>query len=305
MEYKKSFLDGPNDLYTVIFTKNIKFPTLIFIHGGPGLNCGLLEYLIEYDNLFSALQYNLVLYDQRACGRSPPIPLEVTHADNVNDLLNLYYFLVSEMKMDIKGMIGHSYGAKILADCIWLHQLNVFPIFVGISDSLLTPRLKNILLDLAWLRTHDLEKYRYYFSQLNDRNLPKLWQLTEELALIVKQSENRYPAFWANVEWYEKAKDILLTLNLPINSQVFNSVRRGMYSNEESLKLNIKNMKVAYLWVNGLYDSIMNGESALVDQSEITAFFQSAHYPHIEENPRFCSLLNGVLANESTRDEFP
>lgn len=46
MKFKKEVLNFAG-LYIAQFTYDATRPYLIFIHGGPGYNCGLVEYLIE------------------------------------------------------------------------------------------------------------------------------------------------------------------------------------------------------------------------------------------------------------------
>src|SRR5579871_6833585 len=94
--------------YMVAFSKNEHAPYLVFINGGPGLNCGVLEYLIEFEDFFKALNCNILLYDQRGCGRSPYDGYsKIEHADNVSDLGEILKYLeLSNIK--ICGLVGHS-----------------------------------------------------------------------------------------------------------------------------------------------------------------------------------------------------
>src|SRR5215204_6630378 len=112
---KKIPLSHPN-FYLAHFIKNSNASSWIFIHGGPGYNCGTIEYLIEHDHLFSLLNDNIVVYDQRTCGRSIHFQKDVTHADNIQDLDEIYIYLTELCGIPIKGFIGHSYGAKLLFD---------------------------------------------------------------------------------------------------------------------------------------------------------------------------------------------
>src|SRR5476649_2031188 len=108
--FNKSILPHDN-FYIATFSKNENFPFLVFIHGGPGLNCGTIEYFIEHEELFKLLDYNIVLYDQRACGRSPRVignSEKILHSDNINDLHEIYQYLESA-DLKVAGLIGHSY----------------------------------------------------------------------------------------------------------------------------------------------------------------------------------------------------
>jgi len=83
--YNKNILDHP-EFYIAKFTKNLHMPYVLFIHGGPGFNCGIIEYLIENNQLFNLLNYNIILYDQRNCGKSKKTSRVVLHQDNIDDL---------------------------------------------------------------------------------------------------------------------------------------------------------------------------------------------------------------------------
>ena len=111
--FKKEILNHQT-FYIVKFTKNPDADYLIFIHGGPGYNCGVIEYLMEHDNLFGLLNYNIILYDQRSCGRSIDCQENILHTDNVQDLNEFCEYLACSHKIKIKRFIGHSYGAKLL-----------------------------------------------------------------------------------------------------------------------------------------------------------------------------------------------
>src|SRR4051812_3564576 len=104
--FKKAVLSHPK-LYLAHFIKNSHASSWIFIHGGPGYNCGTIEYLIEHEHLFSLLNDNIILYDQRTCGRSINFSEEVTHTANIQDLDEVYSYLTQHCDIPIKGFIGH------------------------------------------------------------------------------------------------------------------------------------------------------------------------------------------------------
>ncbi len=278
--------------YIVKFSKDLNRPYIIFIHGGPGLNCGVMEYLVEREELFNNLEYNIIFYDQRTCGRSINFSSEPVHKDNVNDLNEIYLFLVESERLKIKGFIGHSYGAKLLFDFIQQYKVNIPVVFVATADSILTPRMNNFLLDLKFLATKDSKKYKEVLEKMDNLSLEKLWELTEELNPLFQENKNRPFAYWANLDWYAKFQEIQKTINLPINNKAFMSVRKDLYSTLENFSVDIASLKMPFLWINGLHDYIMNGQDTLFKKSPKITFFKSAHYPHIEENERFCEVIN-------------
>jgi len=184
--FKKAVLPHPK-IYLAHFIKNSNASSWVYIHGGPGYNCSTLEYLIEHDNLFSLLNDNIILYDQRTCGRSIDFPEEVTHADNIQDLDEIYSYLTEFCGIPIKGFIGHSYGAKLLFDYYEKYNRAIPGIFISTANSILTPRLNNLFFDLAYLKKTNPTKYNDIFAEMLNLDLAKLWSLTEKLAPLFKK----------------------------------------------------------------------------------------------------------------------
>jgi proline iminopeptidase len=285
--------------YLTSFSKNENAPYFLFIHGGPGFNCGVVEYLIENEDYFSSLNFNLILYDQRGCGRSSLYFKDcqaVTHADNINDLIEISEYL-SSINLKVNGFIGHSYGAKLLFDFIKITRVTIPSIFVSTSDSILVPRLNNIALDFAYLKRTNPEKYLETLEKMDNFDLKKIWELTEELAPLFQENTDRQYFYWANLSLWEKCKEIQARINLPMNPQVLMEVRKDLYSNEENFSADIESLSTPYLWINGIHDYISDIHSTLTKRKNITPFFKSAHYPHIEENDRFCQLINKFIFN--------
>ncbi|MGB6976332.1 MAG: alpha/beta hydrolase [Gammaproteobacteria bacterium] len=294
MTWKKVVIPNPK-LYISRFVKNKENPYLVFIHGGPGLNSGVLEYLIENESLFGSLNYNIVLYDQRGCGRSKTSSEVVSHVDNINDLNLIYRSLIEEEDLKIQGCIGHSYGAKLLFDFYQTFKPRLPGIFVSIADSMLTPRLRNLILDFNYLKSKDVDKYKAIYRKMSSIDLGNFWELTEDLTPLFFENKDRPYMYWANLDYFEKVENIQKQINLPINKQVFMDVRKNLYSNRKNLPVNIEKLTIPYLWINGIHDYIMNGTQGLSENSKVTPFFKSSHYPHLEENDRFCEVVNEFI----------
>src|SRR5579872_3857767 len=181
--FKKNILKHQK-FYIASFSKKVDAPYLIFIHGGPGFNCATVEYLIEYEDFFKALDCNIIVYDQRGCGRSTEYfkcSGKVVHADNVNDLQEVYQYLTKVAGFQIKGLIGHSYGAKLLFDFLKKTKLIIPSIFVSTANSILTPRLNNLISDLGYLKKIDVKKYQEIIAKIDGIDIESIWKLTEEL----------------------------------------------------------------------------------------------------------------------------
>ncbi len=280
------------------FIKNQNEGTLLFIHGGPGYNCGIIEYLIEHDKLFNSLNHNIVLYDQRTCGRSLGFSENVSHADNIDDLEEIYQYLNNVKKIKISGIIGHSYGAKLLFDFCNKFNHKTPCIFVSTSKSILVPRLNNLIFDMVYLKKSHPEKYSKILQEMDSINLHKLWDLTEELAEFSQENTDRHYLYWANLECFNKCKHVQSEINLPVNAKTFMSVRKDLYSIDDNFSVDISSLNIPYLWINGFHDFIMNGtEGAFSTTENLITFYKSAHYPHIEENHRFSEVINDFISH--------
>jgi proline iminopeptidase len=286
---------GHSSLYIATFTKDTALPYIIFVHGGPGLNSGVLENLMVKEGIFDLLAFNLVLYDQRGCGCSQQTTKLVLHSDNLCDLDEVYKILTDKTRLTIAAIAGHSYGAKLLFDFLRSSRVNIPSIFIAIASSMLTPRINNLLLDFAYLKSADSEEYQKVLDEFDDYSPEMLWRLTERLANLFQENKTRPYFYWANLYWKEKVTKIQDTISMPMNSAVFKSVRQNLYTQLEELSFDI-NAPVKSLWINGFHDLIMGGASALTNKNlPMKLFFKSAHYPHIEEHKKFCEEVNVFL----------
>ncbi|PJE14483.1 alpha/beta hydrolase [Legionella sp.] len=293
--YNKDILSHP-EFYITRFTHNPDQPYVFFIHGGPGLNCGTLEYLIEHHHLFSSLQYNIILYDQRNCGRSNKLTKHVLHQDNIDDLHKIILHIKDQCHINICSLIGHSYGAKLLFDYYKKVASPIPGIFISTAKSILTPRLNNLMLDLSYLKKSNVNLYNKMFHEIDTIDINNLCEISEQLTPIFQENKDRPYLYWANLEYYHLVQDIQKHINLPLDTNTFISVRQDLYSNESNFSVNIDELKIPKLWINGFHDFVMNGhEAALSKDHEIITFYKSSHYPHLEENDRFSELLNEFI----------
>ena len=126
----------------------------------------------------------------------------------------------------------------------------------------------------------------------------KIWKITEELSPLFYENKDRDYIYWANMDAYKKVQRIKDIIKLPVNEETFMSVRKDLYSNKINFSVDIESLNTPYLWINGFHDFIMNGsESVLSNKKEITTFYKSSHYPHIEENERLSELINDFIKN--------
>jgi proline iminopeptidase len=257
---------------------------------------------VEYEDFFKSLDCNIIVYDQRTCGRSTEFfkdPGKVVHAYNINELQEIYYYLTEKAGIKIKGLVGHSYGAKLLFDFLKKSKLYIPSVFVSTADSILTPRLNNLISDLGYLKKVDAEKYQEITAKMNKIDLKTIWKLTEELAPFFQENKDRQYLYWANLATFERIRKIQKKIGLPNNPGTFMSVRQDLYSNEDNFSVDIDSLEVPHLWINGFQDSVMGDPvNGLSGKGQVILFYRSSHYPHIEENERFCEMMNAFLCGE-------
>ncbi|MBA2652338.1 MAG: alpha/beta hydrolase [Tatlockia sp.] len=293
--YKKDILPNP-EFYISRFTKNPNLPYVLFIHGGPGFNSGILEYLIEHNHLFNSLHYNIILYDQRNCGKSNKFLGHVLHQDNINDLQKIVLHLNDQCNLNICALIGHSYGAKLLFDYYKRFESTIPGLFISTAKSILTPRLNNLMLDLSYLKKNNVDLYNKIFNEIDDIDLNKLWKISEQLTPIFQENKARPYFYWANLEYYNLVQEVQKRINLPLDTKTFISVRQDIYSSESKFSVNINELEISKLWINGFHDFVMNGHDVAMSKDlGVITFYKSSHYPHLEENDRFSELLNEFI----------
>jgi proline iminopeptidase len=285
-------------LHITSWEKAQELPWVVFVHGGPGLNSGVLELLIEREGIFNSLDCNVILYDQQGCGRSKFGKNQtVKHKDNVSDLVSVINTVELSLNTRIKTIVGHSYGAKVLFDFIKESESEIRGVFLATVPSILIPRVNNLLLDLNYLKSVDQTRYQALLEEFDNFEDNSIWLLTEKLASVFHENKDKLNFYWANMKWKEIVTNYQTEINLPINTEVFMSVRKDLYSNSQNYSVDIASLgKYNNLWVNGFHDFVMNGQVSLSDPMlETTVFYKSAHYPHIEEHERFCEEVNNFI----------
>jgi proline iminopeptidase len=283
-----------SDFYIAALTIKKQAPYLLFIHGGPGSNSTIVEHFIENENLFSSLNYNIMVYDQRGCGRSKNDCSTVSHESNISDLFDIYQYL--NERFPLKGFIGHSYGAKLLFDFNKQYSITYPSIYVSMSDSLLTPRINNLLLDMNYLKRVDPDTYEKNWAKITNFSSDEIWHITEELAPLFTKNPERPFFYWANLDIFKKVQNYQKQFSYPINADVFMNVRKNLYLERDDFFIDFSSMDTPYLRINGAQDFIINGGTERHDKT--TVFYKSAHYPHLEENENFCNVVNKFLEKE-------
>lgn len=187
------------------------------------------------------MNYNFILYDQRGCGRSSiqNSHERVVHADNVDDLYKLSLYLKEQHQLNIAALMGHSYGAKIVFDFQKKYPASIPLIFIATAESILIPRLNNLLLDFTFLKKEYPERYKSIVEKMENVNFEKIWDLTEELAPVFLENKERPYHYWANLDVFKMAQEVQAKLKISVNHNVFMSVRKDLYSSQNNYSVDI------------------------------------------------------------------
>lgn len=276
------------DLNVNIIGSNSNEDHLLFIHGGPGLNNqSLIDYSLEY-NLFNDLNYNIIFYDQRACGKSKNSSKTNNYKTQIDDLQNIYQNLNSQFK--VKGIIGQSYGANLLYDFQLQYNISTNLFFLSMASNINTPRLNNIKLDLEFLKESDVILYEQVLSDFSKKSV---WEISEDLANIFHKNTIRPNRYWHNQDAQKAYTEISEKNPYKINSDIFTSLRKELYQGNIN-EMDLNNVKCNWRSLIGYHDYIMNGH-LIQKNSNNYIFYKSAHYPHIEENSLFCKVINDAV----------
>jgi proline iminopeptidase len=173
---------------------------------------------------------------------------------------------------------------------------NIPAIFIATAKDIITPRMNNLILDLNYLKSDQPDVYNEFLPAFDDLSIDKIWEITLRLAPYYLINPNRMNYYWANTEKQADISKITGEVGIAINSETFSSVREELYSNKNNFELSIEILEQPTLWINGFHDYIMGGNNLLENEKlGIKTFNKSAHYPHIEEEEKFCKVVNEFI----------
>ena len=259
---------------------------LLFIHGGPGLNSnGFQKYFTEFSASYRKLKANLIFYNQRGCSSHSDNSNNISHNTNVEDLQKIIS-ASAKMKNNII-LTAHSYGCKIAYDFLKMDP-TYKTIFISPSENLLVPFLNKSQALLLLLKTFDQERYNDLFHILPHNE--QIWAYTKKYEKMLSLNEDIY--MWANLEkmrLYKKFSDKL-------NQEIFNSVSKSIdISDSKTNKLSFDNLNIPHKLFLGSQD-IQMGVSSFLRNHNAVFFNKSGHYPHIEEEEKFCNEVNTFIS---------
>lgn len=292
----KKIVISHSSLYiAVLFPKNKKVSKFcLYVHGGPGSHSGYFEEFIKDNSHYNNSDIGWIIYDQRGCGRSSiPDLSELGHNDNIDDLKEVIEVVSREYK--VSAIVGHSYGAFLLYDYNKKYSSSILSVFLGMARDMSMPRRRSLMIDINILKENQPEDYIKILPCINEYS-DCLWKASKSVRKLIVDRSKRKLYYWGNIEKMSEYFDVMDRVSLEENNDTFFKVRSTLYSEEETdLKVYNKFLGKQFLWINGLHDYLMGGESESYSDNSITMFCNSGHYPHIEEGPRFLELLERLI----------
>jgi proline iminopeptidase len=292
-----NILETDINLYTSTLTPEGHFDAyVLFVHGGPGSHCAWFEAAIQQLSSYNLSNVGWIAYDQKGCGRSSDCGSNITHQQNIDDLVALCNKLPNLLDKPLKAVYGHSYGARLAYDTFKTHpDIDLKLLLAGRGVYGVDSMNLSTLMDLYILRESDPQKFRQAFDLVAKHEGLASDKFSEIRPLLDAQhrQKERNKFYWGNqdtLKWYQEIKK---TVSYKDNNDVFESVRHT-YDNFESIYIP-SNLKQDTLMIKGFWDFLMTGATHQGVGEQTVTFNGSGHYPHFEEPRKFLSTLENFI----------
>jgi proline iminopeptidase len=269
----------------------------LYVHGGPGNNSALFEAFVNSSSCYADFEYGWIFYDQRGCGQSEIfLDDQLSHPHNISDLNEMIMFSRKCLTTNLVGIIGHSYGARLVHDVMIKYKPDVLPVMLGVASSFKTARKKSLAMDLLNLKLNQPKDYAQVLDSL-DQYGSEVWRNAKALRSKMSYMDQRKLFYWGNLKAFEQVNELKKNLKIKeTNENTFNVVREELHHDPRNyLGPNPEKFNSRYLWINGLHDFLMAGELLDYENKGIKTFFKSGHFPHMEEPGNFLSALRVFL----------
>ncbi|NRA66187.1 MAG: alpha/beta hydrolase [Pseudobacteriovorax sp.] len=298
---QKSYIEKTLPLYLSTLGDLSAPRTILFVHGGPGGHSAGYESLLrEYQRLWSeSIQW--IVYDQYACGRSQGIPDKASHERNIEDI-ELIYQKLKEHGIAIDTLVGHSYGAWLARDYHLKYPNRIRSLILcGIDIDLAAPKNRSFLMDLLLLKQQDQKTYNSFLKGMITNSEDEVyvpWLAAKELRSKLLDSGKRSNYYWANQNSKNHYFRLIEEASVAERDDTYRKVRDTLYREDYPFSLRLTegiNDDIPVLLINGFHDVLMDGASEKTSDLPgfmFKTYWQSGHYPHIEEPERF---LNDVM----------
>lgn len=253
-------------------------PPLFALHGGPGASHDILV-----PGLSSLANHReVILYDQRGCGRSEPMVDEIscTFDDNVEDLENLRTGLGLE-KIDL---VGHSWGGLLALGYALRMGENVRKIIL-ITPALTyypNPSWQEFLRTLSSSTRLEMERVRASQDRSEVAKAAALWRLTVREFFHHKEAQREIDL--AGMSYSPKV-----------------AIRLGQDLKDLDLRPQLRRLKIPALIIAGKHDPRLalrhhQKLARYLPETTLVVMEKSGHFPFLEEKERFVRVVEKFLS---------
>jgi pimeloyl-ACP methyl ester carboxylesterase len=306
--------------YIQIRGEDISKPFIIFIHGGPS---GPMAYLSHYYQKELENEYNIVNYDQRACGRTyyanDKSINDVSPEQLLSDLDELADYIRNRFKKDKVIIMGHSWGAELGTLYIKEHPEKVSA-YIGVShvvkvhSGLVNIAEKALAKASEMKKAQDAQKLTQFIEKMSKKNNYENWDVKETFKVT---------AFASKYLSYEGAMSPLKLLWVTLTSPDidFADIRWMLKRLKVEKLFNLQRNLFEYAFYRFDLNSI-SGEFQVpiyyiagemdhgIPQNELEAYYKTINAPDKKyiimknvghnaflDNPvEFCAILKEILA---------
>lgn len=305
-ELTKVEING-TDLEIMIRGEDRENPVLIFVHGGPC--CSEIPYIRKYQKSLEK-DFTIVHYDQRGSGKSYEFGQDysdITAVNHRDDLIALTEYIEEYLGKEQVILIGHSYGTYI-AMMAASQREDLYQAYIGIGQ--MSDTIESELNSLAKC----IAEAEHIGNEEDVIYLKNLEQTVANGESITPRNYVRKYGFAArNID---ENLDYLKGFLFGTEYNLLDAVRFYMAAirYQDALTLEAFNypitgivdeMGIPVYFVMGKYDGMTSPEEAEKylysikgnGIKEFILFEESAHYPQLEEEDRFCQWMKDTFGN--------
>ena len=253
---------------------NPQLASILFIHGGPGNNSELFELVASNIDCYLKARFNLFFYDQRCCGRSTDFDLATSsHQKNIEDISTIIKEIEAATGAKLDAIMGHSYGARLAYNfSSQNNETSVKPILLGMAPDFKIPRTRSFLMDILNIKINQIDEFESVKNHIAEFPKP-YWEHASETREFVKDKSLRESFYWAMPRSKNMIDEFKASLTLPYsNNTTFEHQRKDLYADHSNFTgPDSSRIRTDYLWINGLYDFMMAGETLDIFNSSISS----------------------------------
>jgi pimeloyl-ACP methyl ester carboxylesterase len=282
-------------------------PAVLFVHGGPC--CSEIPYVRKYQKQLER-DFAIIHYDQRGSGKSYEFGADysqLTAAAHVSDLIALSEYVKDYLGKEQLLLVGHSYGTYLAAMAA-SQRPDLYGAYIGIGQMADTCESEIITLKKCIAAAEqaknekDIEALKKLEPSVSKSEaiLPRTYVRKYGFAARNMNEAADYRAgFLFNPEY-----NLADVIRFHTASTKYQSPL-AMEALQNPISGLVTKLDLPVWFVMGKYDGMTAPEAAErylchlsgVGTKEFLLFENSAHYPHFEENDRFCRWMKATFGS--------